>query len=293
MQPSRTGWRGSGAAFWACLIALGLGLAHAAQAQDRTPPGETLELRFLDVGQADAALIRLGRRAVLVDAGRGDDIVQVLEELGIDSLVAAITSHNHDDHLGGMDAVLADYPVGQYFDNGRTPTNANARSVQDVLARRQVPRPPPPWPPFQLGDARVTVFPTSLGADSASENNSSLGVLVERGGFKALFTGDSEVEELNAWMGEGLIPDVDVLKAAHHGARNGVTPGWVNVTRPEVVVISVGAGNSYGHPDPWALRYYAVHQARVFRTDLDGTVVVTVDGVGNYEVRTLGARVRE
>ena len=253
-----------------------------------SPQDASLELRFLDVGQGDAILITLGHQAVLVDAGRGDDIVLVLNEQGIDSLVAAIASHNHDDHIGGMDAVIADYPIGRYLSNGRAPANRNARSIEEWLTKKQVARPPPPWEPIRLGDARITVFPSALDPAAATENNSSLGVLVERGAFRALLTGDSEADELNGWMAAGLIPDVDVLKAAHHGARNGVTPGWLERTKPEVVVISVGASNSYGHPDPWAMRYYQLHDRKVYRTDQDGTVIVTVDPAGRYRVETTG-----
>ena len=81
---------------------------------------------------------------------------------------------------------------------------------------------------------------------------------------------------------------MDVLKAAHHGSRDAVTPGWIQRTRAEVVVISVGAGNTYGHPHETALRYYRTHGRRVLRTDLDGTVVVSVDRTGGYQVMSSG-----
>lgn len=272
------------------LLALWAGAPLAAQGWGRDAP--PLELHFLDVGQADAILIRQGRVGVLVDAGRGDDIVLWLEELGIDSLAAAIGSHNHDDHVGGMDAVLADVPVGAYYYNGRAPGNRNAEAVEDLLREEGIPAPPPPWQPVRLGDARITIFPSRLRGAEVSENNSSLGVLVERGRFRALLTGDSEIDELNAWMDAGDIPDVDVLKAAHHGSRDAVTPGWIQRTRPEVVVISVGAGNTYGHPEEAALRYYRTGGRRVLRTDQDGTVTVVVDRAGGYEITTSGPRPR-
>jgi beta-lactamase superfamily II metal-dependent hydrolase len=265
-----------------------LGLPGLLSAQANPPPPDTLQLWFLDVGQADATIIRLGPAAILLDASRGDDIVLWLEELGVDSLVAAIGSHNHQDHIGGMDAVLADYPVGMYLYNGRPPENLNAAAVDSIADVNGLPRPPPPWPSIQLGDARVTIFPSPL--KNASENNSSLGVLVERGRFKALLTGDSEQDEIIAWLRTRKIPDVNVLKAAHHGARDGLTPGWLAATRPEVVVISVGADNPYGHPDPWALRYYSAGGRRVYRTDQDGSVVVSVDKEGKYVVEVTGAR---
>ena len=264
------------------LFAVVASLALGLSVQD-TP----LELRFIDVGQGDAVLITLGGQAVLVDAGRGDDFVVVLAELQVDSLVAAIASHNHDDHIGGMDAVLAYYPVGRYFANGRPPQNDNARAVERWLVARRVAKVIGSGE-ILLADARITVFPSTLDPATASENNSSLGVLVERGAFRALLTGDSESDELIGWLAAGAIPDVDVLKAAHHGARNGVTPGWLDRTKPEVVVVSVGAGNGYGHPAPWALRYYQLNGRKVFRTDLDGTVIVKVDRDGRYQIQATG-----
>jgi beta-lactamase superfamily II metal-dependent hydrolase len=275
-------------AFLLGLVGLAASAALSGQPAGSDTAGSVLRIRFLDVGQADAALITMGRRAVLVDAGRGDDIVLVLAEYGVDSLIAAIASHNHDDHIGGMDAVIADYPIGVYLANGRPPANRNARSVEQWLFDKRVARPSAPWKPLVLGDAKITVFASTLDPARASENNSSLGVLVERGSFRALLTGDSEAEELAGWLEAGLVPDVDVLKAAHHGARNGVTPGWLDRTRPEVVVISVGARNAYGHPDPWAMRYYQLHGRAVYRTDLDGTVEVKVDREGRYRITTAG-----
>ncbi len=113
-----------------------------------------------------------------------------------------------------------------------------------------------------------------------------MGIVVERAGFRALLTGDSEVGEINAWLKADVIPTVDVLKAAHHGSRNGVTPLWLQTTKPKVVVISVGAGNDYGHPEPMALRYYEAGGRAVYRTDHHGDVVIRVLPDGAYKVET-------
>lgn len=268
-----------------------LALAAAPLAAQQGGGDDSLRIKFLDVGQADAILIQLGRKAVLVDASRGDDIVRYLEEEGVDSLVAAVASHNHADHIGGMDAVLDSWPVAGYYSNGHPPVTETDADVAAWLRERKTPVPSPPWAPIQLGDVRITVWtpppfdPAGLSAADI-ENNSSLGVLVERGSFKALLTGDSQAEELSAWLTHRKVPDVDVLKAAHHGSRNGVIPGWLHATRPEVVVISVGATNSYGHPEAAALRYYRTGHRAVLRTDQDGTVTVAVDSVGHYRLST-------
>ena len=79
-----------------------------------------------------------------------------------------------------------------------------------------------------------------------------------------ILTGDSEVPELNYFMELG-VPDVTVLKAAHHGSRDAVSPLWLQTTSPEVVVISCGLNNQYGHPDDWALRYYGAVASETYR----------------------------
>jgi competence protein ComEC len=96
--------------------------------------------------------------------------------------------------------------------------------------------------------------------------------------FRALLTG---------------VPDVTVLKAAHHGSRNGVSPAWLAATKPEVVVISCGLNNQYGHPHPWALRYYGAVASEIYRTDWDGEVRVRGHHDGSYEVSTYSRRDRQ
>jgi len=76
------------------------------------------------------------------------------------------------------------------------------------------------------------------------------------------------------------------LGASNRGSRNVITPAWIATTRPKVVVVSAGAGNSYGHPDPWALRYYGALGAAIYRTDMQGTVEVAGASDGTIEVTT-------
>lgn len=250
----------------------------------RSLSGQNLELRFLDVGQADAILIRNQGKTVLIDAGRSGATLSQLEALGVTSLDLFIVSHNHADHIGGADAVLNGLPVRSYMDNGMpVTTRIYARVISLVESKgitylQATPR------TITLGDATLRILPPPPAA--GDQNASSIGVLLQRGRFRALMTGDSEQPELTAWLASDAIPGVDVLKAPHHGSRNGVTPGWIAQTRPKVVVISVGANNQYGHPDPWALRYYEASGRQVYRTDRDGDVVVRVAPDGDYEVTT-------
>lgn len=249
------------------------------------PSTSRLEVRFLDVGQGDAVLLRSSGRTVLVDAGPADRIVARLRELDVDSIDLLVASHNHSDHIGGMDAVLDSFPVRTYLDNGHP---ASTRIQERILKRvedkgvtylQASPR------TISLGDTRLRVTPAPADVEGDEQNNRSVSLLVEHGEFQALLTGDSETELINAWLAETPPPDVEVLKAAHHGSRNGVTPAWIAQTRPEVVVISVADDNAYGHPHEAAMRYYCTGGRSVYRTDRSGDVVIEVDGAGRFNVR--------
>jgi competence protein ComEC len=257
-------------------------LLAACAARD-LPQADKAEIVFLDVGQGDAILIRSPEgKTALVDAGPGD-ILGALRRHGVDSIDIAIATHPHADHIGGMAAVIRNLPVRYYMDNGVPHTTAAYRRLMEALRASDVTYLEPTRRRISLGGVTLEVLPPPTAA--RTQNNRSVGLLVEYGEFRALLTGDSEVEELNYFLSLD-VPDVTLLKAAHHGARDGVTPAWLNATRPEIVVISSGRGNPYGHPHPWALRYYRAVAKEVYRTDEDGEIVITLWPDGKYVVLT-------
>lgn len=250
--------------------------------------GDTLELRVLDVGQADAILLRLGRAAVLIDAGETDRIAEQLRALGVDTLCLVIATHNHDDHIGGMDAVLRSFPVLRYVDNGDPANTRIQRTVLGLLRERSVPyrsAADVADSAVTVGDASLRIVPSPVRGNRVASNDESVAVLLTRGAFRALLTGDSERRELGALLREADIPTVDVIKAAHHGSRNGILPAWLARTQPKVVLLSVGTGNSYGLPDEDALALYGAGGRPILRTDRDGDLVVSVDARGCWRAQ--------
>ena len=249
--------------------------------------GSQLVIRFLDVGQGDAILLQDGEHAALVDAGPpSDDIMHKLSAFGLHSLEIFVASHNHDDHIGGAAAVLTAMPVGVWLDNGWHAATAIQHRVLSALLHSAARHDTPAVGSLMLGDTRLRFLMPEEFVGGDPQNNRSVVVLVEHGTFRALLSGDAEVGELKALLSAGVVPHVDVLKAAHHGSRNGLTPLWIQQTHPSVVVISVGSGNLYGHPNPMALRYYATARRTVLRTDEDGDVTVKVDDDGAYAIST-------
>jgi competence protein ComEC len=257
------------------LLLFGHALASSLTAQQ-------LELRFLDVGQADAILVREGRKVALIDAGSGAGILTQLRALNIDTIDLVVASHNHSDHIGGMSSVLGNTVVRFYLDNGVPHTTATyQRTIQAVTGSgAQYLRPTSRT--ITLGNARLRVLAPPPNIDD--QNNSSVGILVQYGEFRAVLTGDSEEFELQYWLEHDSIPQVTVVKAAHHGSRNGTTPAWIEATHPQVVVVSVGTGNSYGHPSPAVIEEWEGAGATVYRTDQDGTVIIQAKRDGSYIV---------
>ncbi len=252
------------------------------------PPGlagaAEVTLRFLDVGQGDAALVSSQGHHALIDSGPHARMVDQLRALGVTSLDLLVSSHNHMDHFGGAEGVLRELPVARYLDNALPAKTRAQETILRLVEMRHVQHVVPTAGSVTVGEAVLRILPPAV--DDGEQNDASVGLVLERGAFRALFPGDAEQPALSAWLAAALVPRVDVLKASHHGSRNGLTPLWLDRSRPRVVVISVGAGNDYGHPHAWALRYYEAGGRAVLRTDRDGEVRVSIADDGSYEVTT-------
>lgn len=243
-------------------------------------------IRFLDVGQGDAALIRTSDgRHLLIDGGPIESLLEAYRTryriAQVDLLVA---SHNHLDHIGGLPALIARIPVTNAMENGMPATTRIYGRFVDALTRRGTRVLRAEARTLTLGTASVNVLPPWRDADA--QNDASVGVVVRYGAFSALFTGDAELGALEAWTRAGAIPAVTVAKVGHHGSRNATTAALVRAAHPSLAVISVGEDNRYHHPHPEALALWSSPSRRILRTDQEGTVTVRGCRDGRYFVRT-------
>ena len=245
-----------------------------------------VEVRFLDVGQGDAALIRSGACTALIDAGGNRAAARRLAELGVKQVDYLIASHNHRDHIGGVGEVTRTAKVGLYIHNGRPERSQTQRFTWAMLGRQGTPFRAASLDTLPCGNARLIVGASPLARVASEQNDQSIIVRVECGKFAALFTGDSGFDQIKAMIESEWARTATLLKAAHHGARDGVTPLWIASVHPDVVVISAGAENAYGHPDPMALLYYKAGGRDVYRTDRDGEVIVWGEASGEFAVVT-------
>jgi competence protein ComEC len=239
-----------------------------------------VRVRALDVGQGDAYLVELGTTTVLIDGG--PDPARLMEELGASlppwrrriDLIAL--THAHLDHGAGLIAALDRYEVGMTLEpvglNGGALADLWSAGIARAHAERHAVR---AGQRLRVGDAVITVL--SPEADPRVDTP-SLVLRIERGRFSALFMGDATDEALGDLLlhPEGLRSRVYV--PPHHGAATPHAVTLVEAVRPEVALISVGAGNRYGHPTPETLA--ALNGITTYRTDRDGTVEVSLDGPG-------------
>lgn len=252
-------------------------------ATDPQIPGQVLQVHYIDVGQADCIFIEYGDFTMLIDGGNkadGSMVVSYLDQQGVEELDAVVCTHAHEDHVGGLPAVLAVYPTKAVY----APTRTHASNIFDdflYYVDQQGLEITIPSPGDTIGAEGLEITVLGPVESYADPNNTSIVLMLEHGENRFLFTGDMEREAENDMLdywGESFNWNVDVLKAGHHGSDTSTGYRFLNAVMPTHTVISVGEGNSYGHPGESTISRLEDAESIVYRTDLLGTVIATSNG---------------
>jgi competence protein ComEC len=231
-------------------------------------PGSDWQIANCDVGQGDSMVVNLGdHRAIVIDTGP-DPIAEdrCLHQLGVKKIELLILTHVHADHVGGVDGAIRDRTVvAQWFGNVRAGTRATFASDRGPVTVEVL------WPQGQWADEQIS-----------DPNNSSIAIVLRTPDF-SLFAG-GDMEPLTQAQIAPLVGRVDIYKVCHHGSKF-QDESFTRALSPAISVISVGAGNSYGHPAPETIQSLTRLGSRVLRTDLDGAIAIRANRQ-RFRIRT-------
>ncbi|MEA5025009.1 hypothetical protein SDC9_27926 [bioreactor metagenome] len=250
---------------------------------------KALQVSFIDVGQADSALIQIPNgKNILIDAGNNADaefLIKYLQDRGIEEIHILIGTHPHEDHIGGLDKVIEKFKIGQVIMPKVTSTT---RTFEDVLLAVQE-----KGLKIKEGKAGVQLDlgPLEEGMPAVSAeilaplsgqyedmNNYSIVLRLVYGPHAFLFTGDAEDVSEKEMLAAGVNLKADVLKVGHHGSKSSTTKDFLAAVVPKYAIISVGKDNSYGHPTETVLKRLSDAGIGIYRTDQVGTITVTANG---------------
>ncbi|MDD4774717.1 MAG: ComEC/Rec2 family competence protein [Eubacteriales bacterium] len=252
--------------------------------------GDAMAVHYIDVGQGDAQLITLGDRAMLIDAGPNseeDGLLLYLKMQDIDELEYVVFTHPHEDHIGGADMVLEKFCVRNVImpdvihisDTYLRMLEAVEKSDSKLIIAA-------PDREYAFGDASLKIL-APISDDYTDLNDWSAVIRLTYGITSFMFMGDAEKVSENDIMNKynGFELKCDVYKAGHHGSTTSNSPPFLAVCDPEFAVISCGKNNEYGHPHSEILKLFSEMDIEVYRTDIDGTVVLKSDGLSVSKIK--------
>ncbi|MEQ8173625.1 MAG: ComEC/Rec2 family competence protein [Syntrophomonadaceae bacterium] len=258
--------------------------APTTPAPNTVASSQEVKVHFIDVGQADSIYLQLSEHVdILVDAGNVQDgpaVVKYLQEQGVDDLDLLIATHPHEDHIGGISEILKAFKVKEIIDSGKVSSNKTYKNYANQARLEGCPWERDAYQSFTWGGTSLQVL---TGEDTWNEvNDYSVVIRLDCGDIEFLLAGDAEKGA------EELLPgdiSADILKVGHHGGSSSSSQRFLERVNPRVAVISVGNANTYGHPSPDTLKRLQQIGLQIYRTDINGSIVVSSDGL-TYSVMT-------
>lgn len=255
---------------------------------------EKLRVAFLDIGQGDSALIKTsGGKKILIDGGdegSGDILRRYFAAYSVDKLDAAIVSHFHSDHAMGIYELIDEFPIDVLYMPDVDNRSEIFTQLTEAAEKYNVDVEYLDYGDLiKLNDGTVfnVLFPCAkfYSNTDENENNDSLVIKLSYGNSDFLFTGDLEADAEKALVKNAEL-NCEVLKVGHHGSKFSTSKSFLKAVAPQIAVISVGENNSYNHPNKKIIERLEKFGTEIYRTDINGNVIISADKDGEIRVET-------
>lgn len=238
----------------------------------------SFKIYFIDVGEADSILVKDKDQFSLIDTGNNEDgpkLVNYFKELGITKFKYIIGTHPHEDHIGGMDDIIREFDVEHiYMPDVETEYKTYTEIVDLVKSKNMTIETPEVDSTFTMNDSIFNVLWISNSEEEINDDSIVLKLNYKNTSY--IFTGDATKNVELKILDKDL--KCDVLKLGHHGSSDASSAQFLEKTKPQYGIISVGKNNEYGHPHDITLKKLNYLNTKIYRTDLDGTIELTSDG---------------
>ena len=257
-------------------------LNNPGEENEVTYNAERLEVHYIDVGEGDSALITCGDDAMLIDAGdptMGTTVRLYLKNHGITHLKYLLLTHSDKDHIGGAASVISNFDIDEIFMCRYEKDNdVYLNLLNEIDYKSMTWRTPDVGEVLSFGDSEITVVAPNREYDNP--NDSSIAVLIRHGDDSFLFTGDAEAPAEADIIANGLDIHATVYKVGHHGSRTATSQEFLDKVAPSVGIVSCAKDNDYGHPHIETLEKLKDRGVKLYRTDLQGSIVAVSEGNG-------------
>lgn len=256
------------------------------QSDETSVTSGLLQVHIIDVGQGEAILVQApGGQNMLVDGGERsvettDQLVRYLRTKGVKKIDILVATHPHSDHIGGLPTVMKTFPIGAVYDSGKPATSNIYTTFLNLVEEKKI-----PYYLARRGKSikfakglDVQVLNPTSDVDRENVNNASIVIRLTYGKVSFLLTGDVEAEVENQLVKAGYRLQADVLKVGHHGSDSSTSAAFLDQVKPRYALISVGTGNSYGHPHKRTMDKLKKRQIQTYMTKDQGNLVMTTDG---------------
>ena len=259
---------------------------------------QKLRIFFIDVGQGDSTLIITpDKKTVLIDGG-GSDSFDVGEKVLLPYLLDrrilkidyVLISHFDTDHCGGILTIMEKVKVKNIIISEQAEHSENYERFKKLMIHKKI-----RLIEVKKGDkikiGRYSefkiLFPTSRLLSENPLNNNSIVAQFNYNNFKMLFTGDIEkLAEQQILKAEKAEIRADILKVAHHGSKTSSIPEFIKAVKPKIALIGVGKNNTFGHPNQQTIKNLENIKCRIYRTDLQGEIIIKIDQKGRMNVKS-------